>query len=371
MSIPRPKAARARKVSSAPVTSCPSGVDAAASSALSSASRRPKITSSAIVLSGIQSTRLEGSLPSAKPVPAEDAVSSAANGALPLSRRPSGSATRAAPAVLTLDSSSDVSVACASAARSTNSDARWSAARFSIVSRKSARSASASPPAWTSTTARIPSAVWPMTSISVDERVRAALGDLELDALVGLRRERRTALRGEIGHDRIRRRPVLDLGDDDRGRVRRVTVGRPCGERDLVAEPRLHLLAIVDPRPGEEVLDDLVDLLVERGIVLEARQAADEPAEVHLLAGGGLQVDVDVERAVGRCQRRGSVGGGREEEEVGGEEGGAGEADERDDGDDEPMHLVSARGGRRGRHPGAASSRRRSSSSSAASRRTA
>ena len=74
--------------------------------------------------SGIQSTRLDGSLPSEKPAPADDAASPAANGAWPLSRSPSGSATSAAAAVLTPDSSSAVSVASASPARSTYTDAR-------------------------------------------------------------------------------------------------------------------------------------------------------------------------------------------------------------------------------------------------------
>ncbi len=100
MSIPKPKDASARMVSSADVTCSPSGADAAAASASSSVWRRPKTTSSAIVSSGIQSTRLEGSPPRPKPAAADSAASSIANGALPLRRIPSRSAMSAAPAVL-------------------------------------------------------------------------------------------------------------------------------------------------------------------------------------------------------------------------------------------------------------------------------
>ncbi len=92
----------ARTVSSAEESSWPSGVVAAAASASSSVWPRPKITTSASVSSGIQSTRLLGSLPSAKRSRADGAASAMSYGALPLNRRPSRSATSTPLAVLKL-----------------------------------------------------------------------------------------------------------------------------------------------------------------------------------------------------------------------------------------------------------------------------
>ena len=154
--------------------------------------------------------------------------------------------------------------------------------------------------------------------------------------------------------------------------LRRIGAGRPGGDGDLVTEPRLDVRAVVDAGCLEQVLDDLVDLVVERGFVGEARQPADQPGEVGLLAGGRLEVDVGVGHGVGGGQGGRPISPAGEEDEVAGDDCDSDEADQRDRGDDEAMHpRISDREGRRGRHRDAASCPPRSSSSSSASRRTA
>ena len=153
---------------------------------------------------------------------------------------------------------------------------------------------------------------------------------------------------------------VLDVDEDDRLGGGDVPIGRPSGQRDLVPEPWLDLLAVVERQPGgsKQVLDDLVDLFIQRGVVGEARQASDQTTEVHLLTGRRLKVDVDVEGAFRRRQGGGAIARRREEQEVAGNEGGPGETDESDEGDDDSVHRLSARAGRRGRHRASASCRR-------------
>ena len=136
----------------------------------------------------------------------------------------------------------------------------------------------------------------------VDDRVGRVVRDLHLNAAVRLGGEGGSSVRQEVGDRRARRLKILHIGDEDRDGVGDALAPRPAGDRDLVAEPRLHLRAVVDAAAREKVLDDLVHLLIERRVVGEARQAADQAGEVHLLPGRWLQVDVEVEGAVRRAR---------------------------------------------------------------------
>ena len=342
------------------MTSSPSGTDAAASSASSSVCRRPKTTSSAIVSSGIQSTRLEGSPPRPKPAAEDSAASSISNGALPLRRIPSGSAMSAAPAVLKavqlLRRTGGLSQRREIDERAREVIGRQPIHRCAEVVAVGQRLA-----AFLHVDDGLDAGARLAEHQHVaNERIGAAVGHLDLDVLVGLRREAEPAARRQLAERILGQCLILDVDDDDRLGGGDVPVGRPSGQRDLVAEPRLDLLAVVERQPGgpEQVLDDLVNLLIERGLVGESRQATDQSAEVHLLAGRWLQVDVDVEGAVRRRQRGGAIARRCEEQKVAGEEGGSGKADESDEGDDDSVHSLSARAGRRGRHPASASCRR-------------
>ena len=214
--------------------SSPSGAEPAAASASSSVWRRPKTTSSAIVSSGIQSTRLDGSPPSPKPAADEAAAFSTSNGALPLRRIPSRSAMRAAPAVLKAESCSVVPVASASAARSTKALARWSAGSPAIVARKSSRPASDFAPALDVHDRLDAGTRLADDQHLADEGVGAVSGHLHLDALVCLRGQGGAALRGQLIDGGLRRRPVLDLDDDDCLGCGHVAIVRPACDRDLV-----------------------------------------------------------------------------------------------------------------------------------------
>ena len=303
---------------------------------------------------------------------AASAPGSAVSGALPLSFRPSVSATSTALAVVTRPRSALAPDASASPARSTIE--RGQVVVRLVVHRvgegrlRGERVGAA---------ARVDHGVdrfgpVPDDEHPVDQRVGGPIRDLQLDAAVRLGREREALVRGDRGDRRACRVGVGDVGEDHRGGLRRIGAGRPGGDGDLVTEPRLDVRAVVDAGRLEQVLDDLVDLVVERGFVGEARQPTDQPGEVRLLAGGRLEVDVGVGHGVGRGQGGRSISPAGEEDEVAGDDRDSDEADQGDRGDDEAMHpRISDPAGRRGRRRAAASCRPRSSSSSSASRRTA
>ena len=115
-STPSANAASARSVSSALVTSSPSGTSPATARPASSAPRRPKTVISASVRSGIQPVSVPGCAAGAADA---SAPASAESGALPLSFRPSVSATSTALAVVTPPRSALAPDASAKPARST------------------------------------------------------------------------------------------------------------------------------------------------------------------------------------------------------------------------------------------------------------
>ena len=125
-------------------------------------------------------------------------------------------------------------------------------------------------------------------------------------------------------------------------------------DAELAAEPgldvgRVALLAV--GRLADELVEDLVDLGRERGLVVEAREGAEDLGQLRLLVAGEVEPDLGVGDAVVRGpgeDRRRARRAGEQHGPGGGRDGDQGDDDEGDD----PLDGAPALLRRRGRDDG-------------------
>ncbi len=110
-------------------------------------------------------------------------------------------------------------------------------------------------------------------------------GDMQARAGIAFGRPAGPIAGGETVERGFSLRCIVDRGDDEERRGARRIGRRTDRQSDLAADPRPQVPAVVHAHLAQEPLGDLVDLRLEGGLVAEARDVAEECAEIHLLPG--------------------------------------------------------------------------------------